>query len=192
MSIPLRLIACLGLAATLSSCPETTVETDFGLQAAELKTSDWNGLYHVAGDDDVFKVEVSDAALGQLTLTELPAAAKKEKDKPLLLTLRRASLDKDDDDIYFATLVEKHDAPQRRPLYLVRANNSGQILLWTINPQSIEAGIKAGTLKGTLKIPDKDGAHCHLDSDPANYAQLVQPLYWNWQEPAMLIRQKTR
>jgi hypothetical protein len=74
----------------------------------------------------------------------------------------------------------------------VRANNSGQILLWTINPQSIEAGIKAGTLKGTLKIPDKDGAHCHLDSDPANYAQLVQPLYWNWQEPAMLIRQKTR
>ena len=112
----LRLLACIGLAAMLSSCPETTVGPDFGLQAAALKAEDWNGLYEVAGDNDVFKVEVTDVAKGQLTLTDVPADEKKEKHKPLLLTLRRASLDKDDEDLYFATLIEKGEKTENLPL----------------------------------------------------------------------------
>lgn len=186
----LRLLACIGLAAMLSSCPETTVGPDFGPQAAELKAEDWNGFYDTAGDDEAFQVEVTDAARGQITLTEVPGAEKKDNDKPLLLTLRRASLDQDDADIYFGTLVEKRDAPTRLPLYLVRADSKREIMFWSVNQKAIEAGIKAGTLKGTLKVPDKDGAHCHLESDPANYEQLVQPQYWKWREPATLVRQK--
>jgi hypothetical protein len=186
----IRLLACIGLAAMLSSCPETTVGPDFGIQAAALKAEDWNGLYEVAGDDDVFNVEVTDVAKGQLTLTEVPAADQKDKSKPLLLTLRRASLDKDDADLYFATLIEKGDKAENLPLYLVETKGKEEILLWGVNQKAVETCIKAGTLKGTLKVPDKDGPHCHLESDPANYAQLVQPQFWKWREPAALVRQK--
>lgn len=186
----LRLLACIGLAAMLSSCPETTVGPDFGLQAATLKAEYWNGTYEVAGDDDVFKVEVSDAAKGQLTLTEVPADEKKDKHEPLLLTLRRASLEKDDEDLHFATLIEEGKKTENLPLYLVETKSKDDILLWGVNQKAVEAAIKAGTLKGSLKVPDKDGPHCHLDSDPANYAQLVQPQFWQWREPAALVRQK--
>ena len=60
---------------------------------------------------------------------------------------------------------------------------------WGINHDAVAAALKSGQLKGTVK-PDKDGAHSHLDSTPANYEKLLEPQFWNWSEPTCLKRAK--
>jgi hypothetical protein len=189
-----RLLLCLGLSCLLTSCPETTVGSDFGPAPVQLDASDWNGLYDVPGEKDTMKLEVTNAVQGEFTLTEQPSADEPadKKDKPTLITLRHASKD-NKEDLRFATLRDPSEPfGTKQPLYLLRTLDDDRIVLWMIDQDAVEAAVKAGTLKGTNIKTEKDGTHCHLASDPANYVQLIQPHYWKWQQPAMLAKQKKK
>lgn len=184
----LRLLACLSLALVLCACPETHVGPDFGYKPATLKPAEWNGTWQVFADDTPATLVVTDAASGQLTLTEAPKHKKDKPGKPSVLTLREASLGKDGDDkLFFTTFREKDEDSSKLSPYLLRADKD-VIILWMVDSDAVAEGIKAGKLKGTLTKPDKDGPHCRLDSDPANYQLLVQPQFWNWKEPIMIRR----
>lgn len=185
-----RSLAALGVACLLTACPETEVGPDFGFSSVVLKAADWDGTYEVLDDDDLMQLQVTDGPKGQITLTEVPGPQDKKdkKDKPLILTLRRATQDKDDR-LYFATLREHGKTEPDLPLYLLRATGEGSILLWMVDDKKVEAAIKSGQLKGSVK-PDKDGAHSRLDSDAANYPVILQPQFWNWTEPAVMQRRK--
>lgn len=186
----LRLFASLSLALVLCACPETHVAPDFGYKAAVLDPTDWDGTWQIFADDNLANLTVSDAANGQITLTEVPKDKKDKPDKPSVLSLRESSLGKDGDDkLYFSTMPEKDEDTSKLSPYLLRADKDG-IVLWMVNSDAVAEAIKAGKLKGSITKPDKDGPHCRLDSDPANYPLLTQPQFWNWKEPIMIRRVK--
>jgi hypothetical protein len=182
-----RGLAAALLACTLTACPETTVNEDFGLKPAVLKAADWNGSWTPVdeGDDDAVQFAVTNAAQGLLVLTE---PGKKDA-QPIEFRIRRASAESKIK-LCFA-VAQESDAkkPGVASLFLMRTAENGVIYNWGINHDAVAAAIKSGQLKGTVK-PDKDGAHSHLDSTPANYEKLLEPQFWNWSEPTCLKRAK--
>ncbi len=185
MKILLRSLAAALFACVLTACPETTVNEDFGLKPAVLKAADWNGAWTPVDDDDAVQFAVTNAAQGLLVLTE---PGKKDA-KPIEFHIRRATSDSKIK-LCFAVAQER-DAKKSgaASLFLMRTAEDGVLYTWLINHDAVAAAIKSGQLKGTVK-PDKDGAHSHLDSTPANYEKLLEPQFWNWSEPTCLKRAK--
>lgn len=175
------------LACALTACPETTVNEDFGLKPAVLKAGDWNGSWTPVdeGDDDAVQFAVANADQGLLVLTE---PGKKDA-KPIEFRIRRGSADSKIK-LCFAVAQER-DAkkPGAASLFLMRTAEGGVLYTWGINHDAVAAAIKSGELKGSVR-PDKDGAHSHLDSTPANYEKLLEPQFWSWSEPTCLKRAK--
>ena len=177
MKTLLRGLAAALLACVLTACPETTVDDDFGLKPAVLKAADWNGTWTPVDDDDAVQFAVTNAAQGLLVLT-----------KPIEFRLRRASTDSKIK-LRFAVARERADKKPGATLFLMREADDGVLYTWSINHDAVAAAIKSGQLQGTVK-PDKDGAHSHLDSTPANSNKLLEPQFWNWSEPTCLKRAK--
>jgi len=188
MKTTLRALAGIMAALALAGCPETNVGPDFGYKPLVLKPSEWNGIWKVFNDEDAFKFRVSDAENGQITITGVPGpkAKKSAGAKPMIMTFRLAGTKKEDG-LYFVTILDKGEASQSLTPGLVHRLDNNSFVFWTINNDAVAEAIKAGKLKGKVK-PDKDGAHSHLDSDPANYRLLVQPQFWTWMNPTMLAR----
>lgn len=184
MKTMLRILACALAVCGLTSCPETTVDDDFGLSPAALKASDWNGDWTPVGDDDVFHLAVTDAAKGLLVMTE---PGKKDA-KPVEISIRQASADKKAK-VCFAVIRGQDAKKSAESFMLMREPEDGVIISWSIDHDAVAAAIRAGQLQGSIK-PDKDGAHSHLDSTPANYARLLEPKFWNWSEPSCVQRLK--
>ncbi|MCB1275263.1 hypothetical protein [Prosthecobacter sp.] len=180
----LRIFACALLACSLTSCPETTVEDDFGLKPVGLKAGNWSGSWTPVDDDDAVQFAVTDAAQGLILMTE-PG---KKNAEPVEFKLRRASAD-DKVELFFAVVRERKEKKGGASLFLMREPEKDVLFTWSINHDAVAAAIQSGQLKGTVK-PDKDGAHSHLDSDPANYVKLLEPQFWNWSEPMCLKRAK--
>lgn len=182
-----RGLAAALLACVLTACPETAVNEDFGLKPAVLKEADWNGSWTPVdeGDDDAVQFTVANAEQGLLVLTE---PGKKDA-KPIEFRIRRASA-YSKIKLCFAVAQER-DAkkPGAASLFLMRTAENGVLYTWGINHDAAAAAIKSGQLKGSVK-PDKDGAHSHLDSTPANYEKLLEPQFWSWSEPTCLKRAK--
>ena len=182
MKMMLRILASALVVCGLTSCPETTVDDDFGLKPASLDAKDWNGDWTPVNDKDVIHFAVTDAAGGLLVMTE-PG---KKDDKPVEISIRQASADKRVK-LSFAVV---HDAKKSGESFmLLRVAEDGVIFSWSIDHDAVAAAIRAGQLQGKVK-PDKDGAHSHLDSTPANYARLLEPKFWRWSEPNCLKRVK--
>jgi hypothetical protein len=182
MKTSFRVLACAFLACVLSACPETTVNDDFGLNPVALEADDWSGSWMAVGDDDeTFQFTITDAEKGVIVMTE-PGD---KDDKPLEFRLRRAAAD-DKADLLFA-LVHEKDGKPASTLHLLRESDEGVLLVWVIDDEAVEQAIKAGQLKGTTQRVKND-PHNHLDSDPASYAKLLEPQFWNWTEPAILRR----
>lgn len=184
MKTVLRILACALVVCGLTSCPETTVDDDFGLKPEVLNTSDWNGDWTPVDDDDVLHLVVTDAAKGLLVVTE-PG---KKDDKPVEISIREASADKKEK-LCFAVVRDPKAKKTGESFMLFRVADDGVLFSWSIDHDAVADAIKAGQLKGTVK-PDKDGAHSHLDSTPANYTRLLEPRFWKWSEPACLKRVK--
>ncbi len=184
MKTLLRLVAAALLACCLTACPETTVNDDFGLKAAALKATDWNGPWTAVDDDDALQFAVADAAQGLVVMTE-PG---KKDDKPVEFRIRRASGDPKVK-LFFALAHERGGKKPGSSIFLMREADDGVLFSWNIDHEAVAAAITAGKLQGTVK-PDKDGAHSHLDSTAGNYAKLLEPQFWNWSEPTCLKRAK--
>jgi hypothetical protein len=172
------------LVCVLTACPETTVDDDFGLKPAVLNAADWNGTWTPVDDDDSLQFAVTNAAEGRVCMTELG----KKDAKPVDINLRRASADPKTK-LCFAVFHERDAKQPAASLLLMRAANDGVLYTWSINHDAVADALKSGQLQGAVKT-SKDGPHNHLDSTPANAAQLLQPQYWNWSEPTCLKRVK--
>jgi len=173
------------LALTLSSCPETTVSEEFGLTPVKLDKAEWQGRWIEAGkpDDEGFVFTIIDAAKG---IFEARGTGK--EDKPLEVRIHSAG--GPDDRLCFLTYTDKASA-KRGPLHLITRPKDHVFVLWGPNHQEMARGVKSGELKGKLVKGDKDDhQHTELDSDPANYARLLEPRYWNWTEPDTFVRSR--
>ncbi|WP_395736991.1 hypothetical protein [Prosthecobacter sp.] len=179
-----RCAAAAILACVLTACPETTVDDDFGLKPAVLNLKEWSGAWVPVDDDDALQFTVTDAAAGVMVVTE-PG---KKDDKPIEFKLRRA-VASEKVKLLLAVARERDGKKPGSSLFLMREANDGVLYTWMIDHDAVAAAIKAGQLKGVVN-PDKDGAHSHLDSTPANYAKLMEPQFWNWSEPTCLKRVK--
>lgn len=179
-----RFLASVLLACALTACPETTVNEDFGLKPLALEVDDWNGLWMSLDDDDKIQFTVTDAAKGVLQMTE----PDEKKNKFMDFRMRRASND-DKVKLCFALTRDQNAKEPKTQIHLIRLPDEDVILVWMINDEAVEQAIKAGLLKGTTQRV-KDDPHNHLDSDPANYARLLEPQFWNWSEPSILKRAK--
>lgn len=185
----MRLMACVPLALSLASCPQTRVGADFGHGFAVLKPDEWNGIWQILGEKNTCTLSVSDASKGQISITEMPAAEKKEpRGEPVILSLRTSSVEKDGDEkLFFAAIQEKGGNQAELTPYLLRQNNEDTLCLWMVDNDAIAEGIKSGRLKGRIK-EEKDGPHCQLDSVPANYKACLEPQYWEWKQPIILVK----
>jgi hypothetical protein len=184
----LRLAASLALTLLLTSCPETYVADDFGSAPVKLKTSDWEGSWHPADEaDEVFTFRVRDAAQGLLELQEATPKDKTKKPEVFTLALRETG-PKTDAKLLFAILKDSAKT-ENGTLHLLRRSGDKAFHLWAINQDAITAALKSGELLGTSK-PDKDGPHNTLATDPANYPKLLDPKFWKWTEPAVMVRHK--
>jgi len=184
-----RLAASLALTLLLTSCPETYVADDFGSAPVKLKPAEWEGSWHPADDaDEVFTFRVRDAAQGLLELQEGVPKDKTKKPEVFTLTLRDSGI-KSDSKLLFA-IFKDTAKPENGTLHLLRRSDDDVFLLWAIHHDAVTAAIKSGQLKGSI-LPDKDGPHNSLASDPANYPKLLDPKFWKWTEPSLLVRQGT-
>jgi len=188
MKLILRPLAFILAALALTGCPETNVGSDFGYKYFLLRPSEWNGNWKAFNDDGVMQMWVSDAKTGQITITEAPDPKGKKPASDMLMTLRLASTNKGDR-LYFATFPDKADPSKLLTPCLLHRIDKDTFVFWSINNEAVAEAIKAGKLKGKVK-PEKDGAHSRLDSDPANYRVLIQPQFWIWMNPTMVLRQK--
>ncbi|MEZ5385679.1 MAG: hypothetical protein R3F13_09190 [Prosthecobacter sp.] len=176
------LLAAL-LACALTSCPETTVDENFGARPAVLDADDWNGSWtHAGDDDDEARFTVLDAALGVVRLEDTDG-----KDKPSEILLRQPTEAKTP--LRFATMREIGEEKAPLPLYLLREGDDGVIFIWGINHEAVAKAIKSGRLKGETKVVKNDPQN-HLIADPVNYPVLLEPQFWNWTEPMCLRRVK--
>ncbi len=177
----LRILAAALLSCALVSCPETTVDENFGAQPAVLKAEDWNGSWTQAGDDDdEARFTVLDTAPGVVRLEEADGEA-----KPTEILVRQPTESKTP--LRFATIREAGEKKAPLPLYLLREGDDGVIFIWTIDHDAVAGAIKTGRLKGVTKVV-KGAPQNHLAADPANYAPLLEPQFWNWTEPMCLRR----
>lgn len=184
---PLHLIISLALTLLLTACPETYVADDFGSAEVKLKPAEWEGSWHPADDaDEVFSFRVHDAEKGLLELQEAAPKEKTKKPAVFALTLRDSGI-KSESKLLFAILKDTAK-PENGTLHLLRRPDDHVFLLWAINHDAVTAAIKSGELKGSV-LPDKDGPHNSLASDPANYPKLLDPKFWKWTEPSVLVRQ---
>ncbi len=183
----LRLAASLALILLLTACPETYVADDFGSAPVKLKAAEWEGSWYPAEEaDEVFTFCVRDAAQGLLELQEATPKDKTKKPEVFTLALRETGT-KTDSKLLFAILKDSAKT-ENGTLHLLRRSDDNAFLLWAINQDAVTAALKSGELQGTSK-PDKDGPHHTLASDPANYPKLLDPKFWKWTEPSVLIRQ---
>lgn len=185
-TILLRLATSIVLTILLTACPETYVADDFGTSAPRLKTAEWEGAWHPADDaEEVFTFRVRDAAQGVLELQE--SAPKDKTKKPEVFTFAlRTSGTKTESKLHFAILKD-NSKPDNGTLHLLRRSDDNAFILWTIDNDAVTAAIKSGELKGSI-LPDKDGPHNSLASDPGNYPKLLAPKFWKWTEPTMMLR----
>jgi hypothetical protein len=185
----LRLLACVVLALSLTSCPETRVGADFGHGFAILKPEEWNGTWQILGEKNTCTLSVSDPSTGQITITEMPTVEKKEKkSEPIILRLRTSTVEKEGDEkLFFAAIQEKGGNQADLTPYLLRQNNEDILCLWMVDNDAVADGIKSGKLQGSIK-ENKDGLHCRLDSVPANYKACLEPQYWEWKQPIILVK----
>ena len=182
-----RLAAGLALTLLLTACPETYVADDFGAAAVKLKSADWEGSWHPADEaDEVFTFHVRDAEKGLLELHEAASKDKTKKPEVFTLTLRDSGI-KSESKLLFAILKDSAK-PENGTLHLLRRSDDDVFLLWAIHYDAVTAAIKSGELKGSV-LSDKDGPHNSLASDPANYPKLLDPKFWKWTEPSVLVRQ---
>lgn len=184
---PLHLIISLALTLLLTACPETHVADDFGSPPLKLKTAEWEGSWHPADDaDEIFSFRVRDAEKGLLELHEATPKGKTKKPAVFTLALRDSGI-KSESKLLFAILKDSAK-PENGTLYLLRRSDDNVFLLWAIDHDAVTTAIKSGELKGSV-LPDKDGPHNSLASDPANYPKLLDPKFWKWTEPSVLVRQ---
>lgn len=173
------------LALMLSSCPETTVSNDFGLTPLKLDKAEWEGTWIAAGKPakEGFVFEVTDAANGGFE-----ARGTGKDDKPLVVRIHEAG--GTDKRLCFLIYTDKA-SNKRGPLHLISRPKDNRFVLWGPNHGEIAQGVKSGELKGTLVKGDKDDhQHTELDTDPANYAKLLDPRYWNWTDPDTFVRSR--
>ncbi|MFM2178199.1 MAG: hypothetical protein RL015_2297 [Verrucomicrobiota bacterium] len=184
----LYLSACIALTVLLTACPETHVADDFGSAAVTLKTAEWEGLWHPAEhDDEVFIFRIRDAEKGLLELQEVSPKDKAKKPEFFTLALRETGA-KAESKLLFAILKDSAKT-ENGTLHLLRRSDHNAFLLWAINQDAVTAALKSGELQGTSK-PDKDGPHHTLATDPANYPKLLDPKFWKWTEPSVMVRSK--
>jgi hypothetical protein len=184
----LRFAASLALTVLLTSCPETYVADDFGSAPVKLKTADWEGYWHPADDaDEVFTFRVRDAEKGLLELQEATPKDKTKKPEVFTFALRETGT-RTDSKLLFAIFKDTAKT-EYGTLHLLRRFDDKVFLLWAINQDAVTAALKSGELQGTSK-PDKDGPHHTLASDPANYPKLLDPKFWKWTEPTVMMRRK--
>jgi hypothetical protein len=182
----LRLAASLALIVLLTACPETYVADDFGSAPVKLKAAEWEGSWHPADEaDEVFTFRVRDAAQGLLELQEATPKDKTKKPEVFTLALRETGT-KADSKLLFAILKDSAKT-EKGTLHLLRRSDDKAFLLWAINQDAVTAAMKSGELQGTSK-PDKDGPHLTLATDPANYPKLLDPKFWKWTEPSVMVR----
>jgi hypothetical protein len=181
-----RLFAAIGIVTLLTACPETYVADDFGATALHLKPAEWEGSWHPADDaDEVFTFRVRDAGQGMLELQEAKPEDKTKKPEVFTLALRETGT-KTDSKLLFAILKDATKTENGK-LHLLRRPDDNVFLLWAINQDAVTAALKSGELQGTSK-PDKDGPHNTLATDYANYPKLLDPKFWNWTEPTVMVR----
>lgn len=179
----LRIAFSAWLACTLTSCPETTVDEDFGAKPAVLKAEVWNGMWtHAGDDDDGGRFTVLDPDSGVVRLDDGEG-----KDKPTEILVRQPTEAKTP--LRFATFREVGEKSKLLPLYLLREGEDGVIFIWSIDHEAVAKAIQSGRLKGSTRSV-KDDPKNHLASDPANYPVLLEPQFWNWTEPMCLQRMK--
>lgn len=182
MKSAIRIAIVAFLACTLTSCPETTVDEDFGAQPAVLKAEDWNGMWKPAGDDDEARFTVLDASSGVVRLDDGDA-----EDKPTKILMRQPTESKTP--LRFVTFREAGEKNKPLALYLLREGEDGVIFIWSIDHEAVQKAIQSGRLKGSTKSV-KDDPKNHLAADPANYPVLLEPQFWKWTEPMCLQRVK--
>lgn len=176
----IALLACL-----LTACPETKVGQDFGFRQARLRSDDWNGLWRSAKDDELMRMQVIKDQPGHLRITS-PKEELEKKDKAEVMLLGLRTADEDDKDMFFAMMTDAKHAKDDTPLYLLRREDN-HLMLWEVNQDEIEEGLRKGTLRGTLQEEERGGARCRLESHPDNYRALANPRFWEWKKPHVLI-----
>ena len=182
-----RLFSSLALVTLLTACPETYVADDFGTAPAKLKSTEWEGSWHPADDaDEIFTFRVRDAEKGQLELQEAEPKDKTKKPELFTLTLRESGIESESKLIF--AILKDTAKPENGTLHLLRRSDDDVFLLWAISDDAVTAAIKSGELKGSV-LTDKDGPHNSLVSDSANYPKLLDPKFWKWTEPSVLVRQ---
>jgi hypothetical protein len=182
----LRLATGLAFAVLLTACPETYVPDNFGTSALSLKAADWEGNWHPADDPkEVFTFRVRDAEQGMIELQEANPKDAKKKPEIFTLSLREAGT-KTDEKVHFAILKDTSKKDDGT-LHLILPSKDEVFILWAINHEAVTAAIKSGELKGSI-LPDKDGPHNSLASDPNNYPKLLAPKFWKWTEPMVMLR----
>ncbi len=182
----LRLTAAIGIVTLLSACPETYVADDFGAAAHQLKPAEWEGSWHPADDaDELFTFRARDDGQGVLELLEAAPRDKTKKPEIFSLALRETGA-KTDSKLLFAILKDTAKT-ENGTLHLLRRPDDNVFLLWAVNQDAVTSALKSGELQGSSK-PDKDGPHNTLATDPANYPKLLDPKFWNWTEPTVMIR----
>ena len=181
-----RLTTSLAICLLLSACPETTVSDSFGTAPVRLKEADWDGNWRPADEGkELFTFRVKDAAQGVLELRETAPKDPKKKPEIFSLTLRQIGA-KTDDRLHLGILKDTGKTDDGTP-HLIRPSKDDVFILWAIDHEAVTAAIKSGELQGRI-IPDKDGPHNSLTTDPKNYPQLLSPKFWKWTEPLVMMR----
>ena len=186
------LLGMLAAAAALglTSCPETSVPRDFGAKPLKLKGGDWSGTWRGAGGDDDFRLEIKDAAAGQITVFTTDKEKKTENTMEFFVRQIGA---KGGEGLVFLTSFDKPGAA-RGSLSLATQPEKGVFHIWGLRHDVVESAVKSGELKGELKPVKEKGAekphnHCLLAADAANYAKLTDAKFWEWTKPGTFIRQ---
>ena len=173
----------------LTACPETSVPRNFGGKTLKLKTGDWQGTWRAAGDDDDLRFVVKDAATGQITV--MINDDEKKTEEVVEIVMHETGV-KEGGGLAFLLSFEK-PGDEQGSLTLVTVPKKGVFHSWGLRNDAVEAAVKSGELKGTLKQvkeknDEKPHNHAQLAADPANYAKLLDGKYWEWTSPTTYIR----
>ncbi|GEP42153.1 hypothetical protein [Brevifollis gellanilyticus] len=194
-----QVLACVAMAALLTSCPETTVPDNFGATTIGLKpenAEEWEGSWHPVDDPkEVFVFHVTDAPKGLMEIRDVPvpdpAASPQDPPKPpniYTLMLRDTGVTTEEK-LHFA-IVKDTAKPGNGTLYLVRYPQDGVCILWGIDHEAVSAAITSGEIQGLTKRDKDKNPQSALGDDPADYPKLLSPKFWKWTEPAVLVKIK--
>ena len=173
----------------LTACPQTSVPRNFGGKPLALKTDEWQGFWHEAGDDEPLRFVVKDAAAGLITV--MIKDEEKKSEESIELVLRETGAKEDGGRAFMVSFSKAGD--EVGSVNLVTVPEKGTFHSWNLRHDVIERAVKSGELKGELKQVKEKGDekphnHSILSADPVNYEKLMDPKYWEWTKPTTFAR----